>query len=314
MAHRAQATCAREVSQPHRVRTSADHSPDVRRSRSTSGRRNPATSEPCEDEIPLAASHPTGDTRRTSSGASSTSAALPTFATTTSNAPSISASGAGVASTRPSMPLSAALRRVASIGLRLHVGRDHARRPESQRGQSEHAAAAPDVEHALPAPDPLHQQLDQQPRRRMLATSETPRAELDQPRQVSAVVLGPRKAHAEPLPEHDRAGVAHPLLRGGRRRRVGSPPICLRRGGSTRGGVPPTRRPRLRAPAAGPRSVPRPAPCPRPAHQGCAAPTRVRPRWWRPRRSPCQAPTNTIRRDATGPHPRRRHHRQGEST
>ena len=96
------------------------------------------------------------------------------------------------------------------------------RRPESERAQSEHAAAAADVEDPLPTSDPLQQLLDEQPRRGMLATSEAPGAELDQPRQVSAVVLGPHEAHAEPLPERDRAGVAHPRFEARRRRRVES--------------------------------------------------------------------------------------------
>ena len=251
---------------PTTPRTSGARAP-----RADGGTRRPANPARARSRSPQAIRP--GDTRCTSSGASSTSAALPTFATTTSNAPSISASGAGVASTRPSMPLSVALRRVASMASAFtSVATTHDAPSRSAHNPST-PLPHPTSRTRSPPRDPLHQQLDQQPRRRMLATSETPGAELDQPRQVSAVVLGPRKAHAEPLPEHDRAGVAHPLPRGGRRRRVGSPPICLRRGGSTRGRVPPTRRPRLRAPAVGSRSVPRPAPCPRPARQGCAAPT-----------------------------------------
>ena len=35
----------------------------------------------------------------------------------------------------------------------------------------------------------------------MLATSKAPAAEFDQPREVSAIVLGPHKAHVEPLAE-----------------------------------------------------------------------------------------------------------------
>jgi hypothetical protein len=50
-------------------------------------------------EKPLTASQPPGDTSRTSSAASSTTAARPTFPTTTSNGPSISPSALDVAST-----------------------------------------------------------------------------------------------------------------------------------------------------------------------------------------------------------------------
>ena len=192
--------------------TTADHSPDVWRSSSTSGRRNPATSEHCEGEMPLTASHPPGATRRTSSGASSTSAARPTFATTTSNASSISASGARVASTCVLHAVEGGVASGRVDGVGLEVGGHDARRPESQRAQPEHAAAAPDVQDSLATLDPRHQLFDHQPRRGMLATSEAPDADLDQPRHVSAIVLGPRKAHAEPIPERERAGVAHPRL------------------------------------------------------------------------------------------------------
>lgn len=97
-------------------------------------------------------------------------------------------------------------------GVRLHVDRDDARRPEREGAQPQDAAPAADVEDPLTADDPLDQLLDEHPGGGMVAAAEAAEAELDQPRQIGAVVLGPRDAHAEPRAEREWAGVPRPCL------------------------------------------------------------------------------------------------------
>jgi len=95
-------------------------------------------------------------------------------------------------------------------GCCLDIERHHPRSPEPERAQPEHATATANIEDSLAAFDPLQQLLDEQSRRGMLAAAETPSTELDQPGQISAIVLGPREADAQPLSEGDGLGVPHP--------------------------------------------------------------------------------------------------------
>ena len=97
----------------------------------------------------------------------------------------------------------------------LDVDRHHVRRPEAECTQPEHAAAAAGIEDPLPTLDPKGQRIDEQSRRRMVSVAESPPAELDQPRQLAAIVLGPREAHGELVAEDDRAGVPPPCLEAG---------------------------------------------------------------------------------------------------
>ena len=104
-ARRAQRSCCQAL-----AATMVAQSPELHRSISTRGRRKPATCEHCDGESPPAASHPPGARRAMSSGASSTIPPRAMLATTTSNVPSMPASGSRVAVMRADTPLIAALR------------------------------------------------------------------------------------------------------------------------------------------------------------------------------------------------------------
>ena len=56
---------------------------------------------------------------------------------------------------------------------------------------------------------------DEVPGRGMVAISESTWSELDQPREIPAIVLRPRMAHAQPPVERDRVSVSKPRLQGG---------------------------------------------------------------------------------------------------
>ena len=172
------------------------------------------TSEHCGGEIPLTAAILPATRAGPALQRTRRPAALPTFATTTSKAPSISPSRASVASTRWSIPFSVALRRLASMASALMASATTRHAP-SLSAQSPSTPLPQPTSDSLPAPDPLQHHLDKQTGREMLAAPEAPQAELDQPRQVCAVVLGPRKAHAQPPAERDRLGVAHPRFQAG---------------------------------------------------------------------------------------------------
>ena len=167
------------------------------------------TSEHCGGEIPLTAAILPATRAGPALQRTRRPAALPTFATTTSKAPSISPSRASVASTRWSIPFSVALRRLASMASALMASATTRHAP-SLSAQSPSTPLPQPTSDSLPAPDPLQHHLDKQTGREMLAIPEALQAELDQPRQVCAVVLGPRKTHAQPPAERDREGVAHP--------------------------------------------------------------------------------------------------------
>ena len=94
----------------------------------------------------------------------------------------------------------------------IDVGSHDSRRAESKRTQSEDAASAADVEYPLPADDPTGKLFDDLTRGRVVAAAESAGSELDQPREVPAIMLRPRQAHAESVTEGDGARVPIPRL------------------------------------------------------------------------------------------------------
>ena len=125
------------------------------------------------------------------------------------NASSISSMEARVASTWFCRPLRAALRRGRLDDIRLEVDGHDARRPTSSAHNPSTRAPQPDEQPLIRATQLFeHQHIKGVLRK-------APNTDLDQPRHVPAIVLGPRKAHAEPNVSGRR--VARPRLEGGAR-------------------------------------------------------------------------------------------------